>query len=45
MRTTMDLEERLQPWLDDYGFQSSVAFNFSFFFLQTRLLVGYCLWT
>jgi hypothetical protein len=30
----MDLEERLQQWLDDHGFQGSVAFNFSFFFLQ-----------
>jgi hypothetical protein len=30
----MDHEERLQQWLDDHGFQGSVAFNFSFFFLQ-----------
>ncbi len=30
----MELEERLQQWLDDPGFQGSVAFNFSFFFLQ-----------
>jgi hypothetical protein len=32
--TTMDLEERLQQWLDDHGFQGSVAFNFSFLILQ-----------
>jgi hypothetical protein len=30
----MDLEERLQRWLDDHGFRGSVALNFSFFFLQ-----------
>ena len=30
----MDPEERLQQWLDDHGFQGSVAFNFSFFFHQ-----------
>ncbi len=30
----MDLEERLQQWLDDLGFQGSVAFNFSLFLLQ-----------
>ena len=30
----MELEERLQQWLDDHGFQGSMAFNFSFFFLQ-----------
>jgi hypothetical protein len=34
MRKAVDLEERLQHWLDDHGFQGSVAFNFSFFFLQ-----------
>jgi hypothetical protein len=30
----MDTEERLQQWLDDYGFQGSVEFDFSLFFLQ-----------
>ena len=30
----MDLEDRLQHWLDDHGIEGSVAFNFSFFFLQ-----------
>jgi hypothetical protein len=30
----MDLEERLQQWLDDHGFQGSLGFNISFFFLQ-----------
>ena len=30
----MHPEERLQQWLDGHGFQGSVAFNFSFFFLQ-----------
>jgi hypothetical protein len=34
MRTTMDLEERLHQWLDEHGFQGSVTFNVSFFFLQ-----------
>jgi hypothetical protein len=33
MRTAMDLEERLQQWLDEHGFQGSVAFNF-FSFLR-----------
>jgi hypothetical protein len=30
----MDLEERPKQWLDDHGFQGSVAFNFSFFFVR-----------
>ncbi len=30
----MDLEERLQQWLDDHGFQGSMAFNFSFLLRQ-----------
>jgi hypothetical protein len=38
MRTTLDLEERLQQWLDAHGFQGSVAFNFSFFLLQLIFL-------
>jgi hypothetical protein len=33
----MDHEEHLQQWLDDHGFQGSVAFNFSFFFVQLFL--------
>jgi hypothetical protein len=30
----LDLEERLHQWLDDHGFQGSLAFIFSFFFPQ-----------
>jgi hypothetical protein len=41
----MDPEERLQQWPDDHGLQGSVAFNFSFFFLQTHLLVRCGMWT
>jgi hypothetical protein len=33
----MDGEARFEQWLDDHGFQGSVAFNFSFFFLQLVL--------
>jgi hypothetical protein len=34
MRTAIDLDEHIQPWLDDYGFQNSDALNFSLFLPQ-----------